>query len=294
MAVGAFKARRPEGRTLDEIESEYRTKGRTLLAALVGDDPFDFWVGPFYVGLWGVVSVIGITFGTLFYLYYTVFQGPFPLYPANFFAGRLAPPPLDNGLALAAPGSEGFFWQLTIFFATLAFLGWMLRQVDISRKLGMGYQVPISYGAVFSSWLTLQVLRPLLMGSWGEGFTLGIMPHLDWVSNFGYRYGNFFYNPFHDIAISLFFASTLVLCLHGATILSAVLKPDAGIDDITHFWWDILGSGASEIGVHRLGFWLAIAAVECANLCILTSGPLVNDWIGFWSWWPNLPWWAGS
>jgi photosynthetic reaction center L subunit len=168
-----------------------------------------------------------------------------------------------------------------------------MRQVDISRKLDMTYEVPISYGVVFSAWLTLQVFRPVLMGAWGEGFTLGILPHLDWVSNFGYRYGNFFYNPFHDIAISLFFASALVLCLHGGTILSAARKQDADVESIANFYFDLIGTGASEIGVHRISFWLAISATLFANLCIITSGPLVDNWVTFWDFWPNLPFWSG-
>ncbi|NJO83851.1 MAG: hypothetical protein HC828_14355, partial [Blastochloris sp.] len=59
----------------------------------------------------------------------------------------------------------GFYWQLTMFAATLAFVGWLLRQVDISRKLRMGYQIPIAFGAVVSSWITLQWLRPIAMGA---------------------------------------------------------------------------------------------------------------------------------
>lgn len=292
MAVGTLDSARPAGRSLGEIETEYRTPGRSTLDALIGYDPFDFWIGPFYVGFWGVVSWVGILFGSGIYLYTTLVLGPYNL-AQNFFAGRLLPPPLNVGLGLAAAGEQGFAWQLTIFFATLAFFGWMMRQVDISRKLDMSYHVAISYGAVVSAWLTLQVFRPVLMGSWGEGFPLGVMPHLDWVSNFGYRYGNFLYNPFHDAAISLFFGSTLVLCLHGATILSAARKADAGVDNITQFYWDVLGTGASEIGIHRISFYLAIAAVQMANLCILTSGPVVADWVSFWDFWPNLPIWSG-
>jgi hypothetical protein len=59
------------------------------------------------------------------------------------------------------------------------------------------------------------------MGAWGYGFPYGIWSHLDWVSNTGYQYLHFHYNPAHMLAVSFFFATTLALSLHGALILSA-------------------------------------------------------------------------
>ena len=35
------------------------------------------------------------------------------------------------------------------------------------------------------------------MGAWGYGFPYGILSHLDWVSNTGYQYLHFHYNPAH-------------------------------------------------------------------------------------------------
>ena len=35
------------------------------------------------------------------------------------------------------------------------------------------------------------------MGAWGHGFPYGILSHLDWVSNVGYQYLHFHYNPAH-------------------------------------------------------------------------------------------------
>lgn len=75
--------------------------------------------------------------------------------------------------------------------------------------------MPIAFGAVLSSWVTIQILRPILLGSWSEGFPLGVIPHLDWLSAFGYRYYNFFYNPFHAIGITLLFGSAFVLSYTG-------------------------------------------------------------------------------
>ena len=74
--------------------------------------------------------------------------------------------------------------------------------------------------AIFA-YVSLVVIRPVLMGAWGHGFPYGIMSHLDWVSNTGYQYLHFHYNPAHMIAVSFFFTTALALALHGSLVLSA-------------------------------------------------------------------------
>jgi photosynthetic reaction center M subunit/photosynthetic reaction center L subunit len=270
-----------------DMEALYKKPGGTLMHAVFGADPFDFWIGRFYLGTFGVLSLIGIFFGVVFYFYQVwIVEGTF-----NLLQARLDPPPISAGLRLVSPNEPGFYWQLIVFFATLSFIGWMMRQVDISRKLGMSYEIPIAYGAVVSSWITLQWLRPIAMGAWGNGFALGITHHLDWVSNIGYQYFNFFYNPFHAIGISLLFASTLILAMHGSVILSASKRPFVTEDNEDGFWRNLLGYSIGEIGIHRAGFWIAVASVLFSNLCIFLSGTLIHDWNGFWAFWDTLPIW---
>ncbi|MCG8353353.1 MAG: photosynthetic reaction center subunit L [Chloroflexales bacterium] len=290
---GARATRVPGGRTVAEIEAAYRKPGGSTFAAIFRVDPFDFWVGPFYVGFWGFITIVSIVIGSYFYLNETVFNGPFN-YAQNFFAGRIDPPPAEVGLALQTPGEPGFVWQMTVLFATLAFFGWMMRQVDICRKLEMGYHVPISYGVVFSAWCVLQIIRPVALGQWHEGFVLGVMPHLDWVSNFGYRYNNFFYNPFHAIGITGLFTSTFLLAAHGSLILSATqYRGPEGADIENIFFRDVQYYSVGETGIHRLGAIVAAGGILSADLCILLSGWPVQDWVSFWNFWNNLPWWSG-
>lgn len=272
------------------VEKQYKKRGGTILHAIFGTDPFDFWFGRFYVGFFGIVSLIGIFFGVACYLYQAwAIEGAY-----NLLQARIDPPPISNGLRLAGPGEPGFFWQLTVLFATVAFIGWMMRQADISRKLEMSYEIPIAYGAVVTSWITLQWLRPFAMGAWGNGFPLGITHHLDWVSNIGYQYYNFFFNPFHAIGISLLFTSTLILSMHGSAILSTVNRPRVNEENVDGFWRNLLGYSIGEIGIHRLGFWVAIASVLFSNLCIYLSGTLVFNWSAFWTFFDRLPFWEST
>ena len=129
----------------------------------------------------------------------------------------------------AAPLAEGGLWQIITICAIGAFVSWALREVEICRKLGIGYHVPVAFGFAILAYVTLVVIRPVLMGAWGYGFPYGIFSHLDWVNNVGYAYGNFHYNPAHMIAITFFFTTCFALALHGSLVLSAA-NPATGQD----------------------------------------------------------------
>jgi photosynthetic reaction center L subunit len=70
-----------------------------------------------------------------------------------------------------------------------------------------GLHVPFAFGVAIFAYVTLVVIRPFLMGAWGHGFPYGIFSHLDWVSNVGYQYLHFHYNPAHMLAITFFFTT---------------------------------------------------------------------------------------
>lgn len=281
------------GRTLREVESDFRKPGNTLFGAVFrGYDPLDFWIGPFYFGMFGFTGILGIILGAAFYLNDVIFNGPYT-YLQNFVSGKVDPPPSGSGLSLVGPGAPGFAWQMTVLFASIAFISWMLREIDISRKLKMGYHVPISFGVLVSAWLTLQVIRPILLGRWSEGFVLGVLPHLDWIVNFGYRYINFYYNPFHCLGVTGLFTSTLVLGMHGSAILSASqIREGDALHRLHAFWYDIVGYSIGELGIHKLATIAAAGTVLVSNLCIIFSGWPVMDWASFWNFWDVLPWWS--
>jgi photosynthetic reaction center L subunit len=193
------------------FERKYRVRGGTL----IGGDLFDFWVGPFYVGFFGVTTIFFASLGIALIVYGAAI-GP----TWNLWQISINPPDLKYGLSFA-PLKEGGLWQVITICALGAFVSWALRQVEIARKLGMGLHVPFAFSFAILAYFTLEVIRPVLLGAWGNAFPYGIITHLDWVSNTGYSYGNFHYNPVHMIAVSFFFTNCLALALHGSLILSA-------------------------------------------------------------------------
>ena len=269
------------------FEKKYRVRGGTLL----GGDLFDFWVGPFYVGFFGVLTIFFSVVGTAMILYGTSLTNTWNVWQIN-----IAPPDLKYGLGLA-PLKEGGIWQVVTVCALGAFGSWALREVEIARKLGMGLHVPFAFAVAIFAYFTLVVIRPVLLGAWGHGFPYGIISHLDWVSNVGYQYLHFHYNPAHMIAVSLFFAATFALALHGALVLSATNpmegEPVKTAEHENSFFRDTLGYSIGTLGIHRLGLVLAIAAVFFSAVCIVISGPFwTRGWPEWWNWWLRLPIWS--
>ncbi len=271
------------------FERKYRVRGGTL----IGGDLFDFWVGPFYVGFFGITTAFFASLGTALILYGAA-MGP----TWNPWLIDIAPPDIKYGLGLA-PLLQGGLWQIITICAVGAFVSWALREVEICRKLGMGYHVPFAFGIAIFAYVTLVIFRPILLGAWGFGFPYGIFSHLDWVSNTGYQYLHFHYNPAHMIAVTFFFTNTMALALHGSLILSAV-NPAPGEtvklpDHEDTFFRDFIGYSVGTLGIHRVGLFLALSAGFWSAVCIIISGPLwTRGWPEWWTWWLNMPIWSGA
>ena len=268
------------------FEAKYRVRGGTL----IGGDLFDFWVGPFFVGFFGVTTLFFWVLGTAMILWGAA-TGP----TWNVWRINIPAPDLGYGLGFA-PIKEGGLWQAITICAIGAFCSWALRQVEISRKLGMGLHVPFAYGVAVFAYISLVVIRPVLMGAWGYGFPYGILSHLDWVSNTGYQYLHFHYNPAHMLAVSFFFTTTLALALHGSLILSAANPPKGEVvksaDHENAYFRDTIGYSIGTLGIHRLGLFLALSAGFWSAVCIIISGPFwTRGWPEWWGWWLNLPIW---
>lgn len=73
------------------FEQKYRVRGGTL----VGGDLFDFWIGPFWIGFFGVTTAFFTFIGTGLILYGAAIQGTW-----NPWLINIAPPDLAYGLQI--------------------------------------------------------------------------------------------------------------------------------------------------------------------------------------------------
>ena len=71
----------------------------------------------------------------------------------------------EQGYGLGfAPLKAGGLWQAITVCAIGAFCSWALRQAEIARKLAMGYHIPVAFSVAILAYVTLVVVRPVLMG----------------------------------------------------------------------------------------------------------------------------------
>ncbi len=113
-----------------------------------------FLGGPFYVGFLEVATAFFAVLGTALILYGAA-VGP----TWNIWRIEIAPPDLSYGLA---PIKAGGLWQAVTVCAIGAFVSWALRQVEICRKLAIGYHVPLAFSAAIFAYVTPVVIRPVM------------------------------------------------------------------------------------------------------------------------------------
>ena len=247
-------------------------------------------IGPFYLGSWGLISIITGTISiNIMGLYMLASVGWDPIeFIRQLPWLALEPPSPKYGLHFP-PMNEGGWWMIASGLLLVSVLTWWLRTYRRARQLGMGTHIAWAFAAAIWLFLVLGLFRPILMGSWSEGVPYGIFPHLDWTAAFSLRYGNLFYNPFHALSIVFLYGSTLLFAMHGATILAVTrYGGDREIDQIIDrgtaseraalFWRWTMGWNATMESIHRWAWWFAVLCPLAGGIGILLSGTVVDNW----------------
>ncbi|MEM6440405.1 MAG: photosynthetic reaction center subunit M [Pseudomonadota bacterium] len=247
-------------------------------------------LGPFYLGVWGVVSLAtGAIWFTMVGMHFWSQAGWNPaVFMRDLFYFSLDPPREDYGLSIP-PMRDGGLWFIASFFLLVSVLTWWARSWSLAAQQRMGKHVFWAFGAAIWLFLVLGLIRPIAVGSWSEAVPYGIFSHLDWTLNFSVIHGNLFYNPFHALSIVFLYGSTLLFAMHGATILAvARLGGDRELEQISDrgtateraalFWRWTMGFNATMEGIHRWAWWFAILTPITGGIGILLSGTVVDDW----------------
>jgi photosynthetic reaction center M subunit len=250
----------------------------------------DTQIGPIYLGTTGLLSLICgfIAFEIIgLNMFASVHWNPVQFVRQLPWLA-LEPPAPANGLHIPRL-QDGGWWLMAGFFLTSSVLLWWLRMYRRARALGMGTHVAWAFLAAIWLMLVLGIIRPVLMGSFGEAVPFGIFPHLDWTASFSLRYGNLFYNPFHCLSIAFLYGSTLLFAMHGGTILAVSrLGGDRELEQIIDrgtaseraalFWRWTMGFNATMESIHRWAWWFAVLCPLVGGIGILLTGTVVDNW----------------
>lgn len=247
-------------------------------------------VGPFYLGATGLASIVCgfvafeiIGLNMLAQVHWD---------PVQFIRQlpwlALEPPAPAWGLHIP-PLAQGGWWLMAGFFLTLSILLWWVRVYRRARALGLGTHVAWAFASAIWLYLVCGLIRPVLMGSWGEAVPFGIFPHLDWTAALSIRSGNLYYNPFHMLSIVFLYGSTLLFAMHGGTILAVSrywgereieLSTDRGTaaERGGLFWRWVMGFNATFESIHRWAWWFAVLCTLTGGIGILLTGTVVDNW----------------
>ena len=250
----------------------------------------DAQIGPFYLGTTGLLSLICgfIAFEIIgLNMFASVHWNPVQFVRQLPWLA-LEPPAPANGLHIPRL-QDGGWWLLAGLFLTSSVLLWWLRMYRRARALGMGTHVAWAFAAAIWLMLVLGLIRPVLMGSFGEAVPFGIFPHLDWVASFSIRYGNLFYNPFHCLSIAFLYGSTLLFAMHAGTILAVsrlggdreleqILDRGTAAERAALFWRWTMGFNATMESIHRWAWWFAVLCPLVGGIGILLTGTVVDNW----------------
>jgi photosynthetic reaction center M subunit len=247
-------------------------------------------VGPFYLGTCGLMSIVCgfIAFEIIgLNMLASVNWDPVQFIRLLPWLG-LEPPAPSWGLRIP-PLNQGGWWLMAGFFLTASLVLWWFRVYRRAKALGLGTHVAWAFAAALWLYFVCGFLRPLLMGSWGEGVPFGIFPHLDWTASISIRSGNLYYNPFHMLSIVFLYGSTLLFAMHGGTILATSrywgereleLVTDRGTaaERGAIFWRWIMGFNATFESIHRWAWWFAVLCPLTGGIGILLTGTVVDNW----------------
>ena len=139
------------------FERKYRVRGGTL----VGGDLFDFWVGPFYVGFFGVTAAFFSLVGTLMIVWGASQGGTWNLWRIN-----IAPPDLKYGLGMA-PLMEG--GSIVCISSTAATLPFAYLPAYHTSKGGLENFVRAAAEELGQAGIRVNAVRPGLTRSDGTG-----------------------------------------------------------------------------------------------------------------------------
>jgi photosynthetic reaction center M subunit len=296
-ALGLVFSRRAKGdQPVDLEEAEYGGNqiegsiGKPITIGFVERLFANGQFGPLYLGIWGAISIATFTICCAIILIeymYLVDYNPIS-FAREFFNLTVNPPNISYGLSLA-PWHQGGAWITATFFLHICVLTWWARIYTRAKATGLGTHLAWGFASALSLYFAIYLFHPVLLGSWAQAPGHGFRAILDWTNFFSIHWGNFYYNPLHMISIFFLLGSTVLLAMHGATIVAtSKYGAEREIDEMwvegpgtqraQLFWRWVMGWNANSYTIHYWAWWFAALCGFVGAIGVLLSGTVVKDW----------------
>jgi photosynthetic reaction center M subunit len=248
----------------------------------------DTQIGTIWLGFWGLLSVLLFACaGAIIFLAAMDQVHGSPWLVVKYFANLELEPP--QGLGIARSLREGGYWQLCLIFFAGSTIAWAGRCWETLHRHRWRPYLLFAWLSAILLTACIWVFHPIIVHSWADAPGLGLNSDLQWAQDFSVLWGNFYYNPWHQLAIFFLFGSTMLWGMHGATILATSSEgshhEDAEIKNLTSgsmkaalFWRWTMGFNAMPKSIHDYLLWFAVGTVLASAMGILQTSTVTDDW----------------
>ncbi|MEO0456730.1 MAG: photosystem II D2 protein (photosystem q(a) protein) [Cyanobacteria bacterium P01_A01_bin.114] len=192
----------------------------------------------------------------------------------NFLTTAVSTPAESMGhslLFLWGPEANGDFvrwcqigglWNFTAFHGVLGLMGFMLRQIEIARLVGIRPYNAIAFSAPIAVFVATFLIYPLGQSSWFFAPSFGVAAIFRFLLFFQ-GFHNYTLNPFHMMGVTGVLGAALLCAIHGATVQNTLFKDSEGKNTFSGFSATQAEETYSMVTANR--FWSQIFGIAFSN-----------------------------
>ena len=192
-----------------------------------------------------------------------------------FYCGVLSLRGISNGGVNL--GDSGILWRSTELFALI---GFMLRQFEISRLVGIRPYNAIAFSGPIAVFTSVFLIYPLGQSSWFFAPSFGVAAIFRFLL-FLQGFHNWTLNPFHMMGVAGILGGALLSAIHGVTVENTLYEDGEGANTFKGFQSDQEEETYSMVTANR--FWSQIFGIAFSNKRWLHFFMLFVPVMGLWT-----------
>ena len=192
----------------------------------------------------------------------------------NFLTAAVSTPAnsLQHSLLLLwGPEAQGDFtrwcqlgglWTFIAFHGAFGLIGFMLRQFEIARSVGLRPYNAIAFTGPIAVFVSVFLIYPLGQASWFFAPSFGVAAIFRFILFFQ-GFHNWTLNPFHMMGVAGVLGAALLCAIHGATVENTIFEDGDGANTFRAFNPTQSEETYSMVTANR--FWSQIFGVAFSN-----------------------------
>lgn len=194
----------------------------------------------------------------------------------NILTVAVSSPPLSVGHSLVllwGPEAQGDFtrwcqigglWTFLALHGAFALIGFMLRQFEIARLVGIRPYNAIAFSGPIAVFVSVFLMYPLGQSGWFFGPTFGVAGIFRFIL-FLQGFHNWTLNPFHMMGVAGILGGALLCAIHGATVENTLFEDGEGSSSNTFKAFNPTQAEETYSMVTANRFWSQIFGIAFSN-----------------------------